>query len=143
VSGRERTVFGSQVTAAGLSTLISLGAIWLAGAGFFTVLAIHGTGWLLYGLGFLYATARFLGLKPGEAFGQTVLWFLPMAFVAVELPLLSWGMARLGAAPYTFVHAAGGGLVHLALCSPLLIHLERRTHAVSDGIRMVRRRLGL
>lgn len=142
VSGRERTIFAAQVGVALLSAAVSAALAAWAGISFMTVLWIHGIGWVLFGLGFLYATARMLGRSASTALGQTVFWYLPMGLLAVELPLLSWGMMRAGFAPNTFFHATLGGLLHLVLCLPLVLHLERRTGAVSDGWRMIRRRLG-
>lgn len=140
VAQREREAFAVQAAFAGICSLTSCLAIKVFRIPFMGVLAIHGTGWVLYGVAILYIIQRLLGEHSRDAVRKVFFWFVPLLYLAIELPLLSRLMAGFGFPPNTFLHATLGGLVHLAACLPLAYILEKKTRAVSDGARMVLRR---
>jgi O-antigen/teichoic acid export membrane protein len=143
VSGRERTTCAAQLGVAALCSAVSVWAISTYAVTINTVVFIHGAGWLAFAMGLAFYVERTFGRGMATAAGRVGLWFLPMAYTAVELPLLAWAIDRLGFPRHTFGHGVVGGLVHLVACAPLLIYLEKKTGALSDGLRSTRRRLGL
>jgi O-antigen/teichoic acid export membrane protein len=143
ITRQERRTFLALLGVTGLSTAASLIATLGFHAPFLTVLWIHGAGWLVYGFGILHVNQRLFGESRGRSLYRALRWFLPMAYLCVELPLLYWAVGRLGLAEHGFLHAMVGGLLHLGACAPFLLRLEKRTGAVSEALRMIARRLRL
>ncbi len=111
------------------------------GGGLIMVLAIHGGGWMLMSGGLLYAAQRLVGLNSQPSLARTGLWFLPMLYAAIELPLLQYGLTRSGLAPHSFIFAVAGGAAHTLACLPLFLLLESRIGGLSFFLRAARNRL--
>ena len=141
VARKEKLTFAALLATAAACTCFSIAATH-GGAGFQTVLWIHGIGWLVLGAGILFAVQRMFGDSPLWSAWRLLRWLLPMGFLALELPAVSWLMTRFGFAPHTALHAILGGLIHTAVCAPMLYGLERRTQALSHALAKIRRRLG-
>lgn len=105
------------------------------------VLLVHAGGWTLFGVALTFQVSRWLGASSGVAAGRVLKWFLPMAFLAVQLPALEWVLVHGGQAlgvvlvPHTFTFGVVGGVLHVLVCAPMLWGLEKRTGAVSYLLR--------
>ncbi|MCB2153244.1 oligosaccharide flippase family protein [bacterium] len=142
VAKKEKIAFMALIATAGACTCFSLAATH-AGAGFQQVLWIHSVGWFLLSGGILFAVQRLFGDGVLWTLWRLLRWLLPMAFLAIELPAVSWLMTRIGLELNTFPHAALCGVVHTIACLPMLYGLERRTKAVSHALGKIRQRLGV
>lgn len=105
-----------------------------------SVLGVFACGWTATCAGMLFAAQRFASVAPLRAATRTLLWLLPMAFVAVAMPLAEWAVRAAGLEPRSISGAVLGGVVHLAFCAPLLWALERRTKAPSHLLGAMLRR---
>jgi len=139
-----RRVVGPVIAMAGLAA-ISIGAaitaVWLGG-GLMAVLIAHSIGWLVYGIVLLTMTQLWMDESFSAALPRVLVWLSPMLVMAVELPAIQWLVAELlGLPPYSLLHAVTAGLIHLAVCAPMLIILERRTGFVTYALGALRARL--
>lgn len=142
VTHREPKIYAAQAAISLVCAAASVNAAAWLRQSFLLVLNIHAAGWVIYGIGLLAAAQRLFGERTATALLRAARWHLPMIYIAIEMPLLHWAGAKIGLTPYTFLHASLCGLAHIAACAPFLLHLERRTGAISETLRSLRRRLG-
>ena len=131
VARRRTQALGVLAAITGVATLASLCAVLWLGGGLMTVLGIHAAGWLVAGAWLVRSALRWTGASAREATRVCVAILLPMAGLAVELPLVERAVAGAGFTAHSFAHAAVAGLIHTLLCGPLFLALERCTGAPS------------
>jgi len=142
VARRQAQAVGAIVALAGACSAAAALAI-LGRPSLMTVLCIFGAGWVAFGAGVLYGAERLMATPAGEAMRRAARVLGPMAFLAVELPVVSLLLAESGLRPHGFPWAVAGGVVHTLCCAPMLWTLERRTGAVGFLARRIGGRLGL
>jgi O-antigen/teichoic acid export membrane protein len=133
----------AMVVLAGLSITGAIVAVSMGG-GLMEVMFAHAVGWLLYGAVLLLLTESWMGEPLARSLPRVLGWLSPMVLLAVELPVVEWFVGDVvGLARYSLPHALAAGVLHLVVCSPMLMVLENRTGYVSYAMGAVRRKVGI